>query len=147
MRIKRFLLPLSLSVMAPIPAWAQGRAALDQVLAHHTEAEVDQMRRDAHYRYEGELLFYSASFLIEEGGEERAATEEEIGAIDLHAYDAIRAEDQRVGVHDPRIDEHVILLSRREFVRLMVDRLSEADRAAYSAYRGSVLVQPASKAH
>lgn len=145
MRITRILLPLLLSVMASLPARAQGRAALDQLLAHHTEAEVDQMRRDAHYRYEGELLFYSASFLIEEGGEERAATEEEIRAIDLHAYDAIRMEGQRVGAHDPGIDKHIILLSRGEFVRLMIDRLSEADRVAYLAYRGTVLGQTGSK--
>lgn len=104
------------------------------------------MRRDAHYRYEGELFFYSASFLVEEAGEERAATEEEISAIDLHAYDAIRMEGQRVGAHDPRIDKHIILLSRGEFVRLMIERLSEADRAAYLAYRRAVLGQTVSKA-
>lgn len=103
------------------------------------------MRQYAHYRYEGELLFYAASFLVEEDGVERIPTEEEIAAIDLHSYDAIRMEDQRTGVHDPLIDRHVILLSRTEFEHLVRDRLSESDRAAYLAYKEAILVQPVSK--
>lgn len=138
MRIPALTLVTLLSVMAAVPVCAQGRAALGRILAHHTEAEVDQMRQDAHYRYEGELLFYSASFLVEENGQERAATEEEVATIDLHAYDGIRMEEQRTGAHDPSIDKHIILLSRQEFVRLMVDRLSEADRAAFMAYKDAV---------
>lgn len=145
MRITRIFLPVSLSVVASLPTWAQGRAALDQLIAHHSEAEVDQMRQNAHYRYEGELLFYSASFLVEENGVERAATQEEIAGIDLHAYDGIRMNDQRTGVHDPLIDEHIVLLGRGEFEHLVLDRLSQADRDDYLAYKNAVLVQPISK--
>lgn len=139
------MLPLSLSVMATVPVRAQGRAALDQLLAHHSEAEVEQMRQDAHYRFEGELLFYSASFLVDENGEERAATQEEIADIDLHAYDGIRMQDQRTGVHDPLIDKHIVLLGRGEFEHLVLDRLEPADREAYVAYKNGAVVQPISK--
>ena len=134
-----------LLAMALGSAYAQSPAALGQLLAHHTEAEVDQMRQNVHYRYEGELLFYSSSFLVEENGEERPATEEEIAGIDLHAYDGIRMNDQRTGVHDPLIDQHVVLLGRGEFERLVLHGLNEADRAAFLANKDAVLVQPVSK--
>ena len=145
MRIQRIILLVVMSITASLPAWAQGTAALGQLLAHHTEEEVDQMRQNAHYRYDGELLFYSASFVIEENGQERPATEEEIAGIDLHAYDGIRMDDQRTGVHDPLIGQHVVLLGRGEFERLVLHGLSEADRAAFLAYKDAVLVQPVSK--
>ena len=136
------VVPLSMAVR---PACAQSPAALGQLVAHHTGAEVDQMRQNAHYRYAGELLFYSASFLIEEDGVERPATEEEIAGIDLHAYDGIRMNDQRTGVHDPLIDQHVVLLGRGEFERLVLHSLNEMDRAAFLAYKEAALVPPVSK--
>jgi hypothetical protein len=145
MRMPLFTMLVVLSAMALRPAYAQSPAALGQLLAHHTEDEVDQMRHNAHFRYEGELLFYAASFLVEENGEERAATEEEITAIDVHAYDGIRMDGQRTGVHDPVIDKHIVLLGRGEFERLVLQSLSEADRAAFLAYKNAVLVQPVSK--
>ncbi len=104
------------------------------------------MRLNAHYRYAGELLFYGASFLIEENGVERAPTEEEIAGIDLHVYDAIRMVDSRTGVHDPLIDKHVILLGREEFEHLVIVHLSEADRADYQAHKDAVLARPTLKA-
>ena len=136
---------LALAFCACAPAWAQVRAALEQLRAHHTEAELDQMMQQGHYRYTGELLFYSSSFLVEENGVERAATEDEILGIDLHAYDGIRMVDQRTGAQDPLIDKHIILLSRNEFEALVLDRLDVADSLAYMANKNSVLVQPASK--
>jgi hypothetical protein len=145
MRMRHFIVLVVLSGMALRPAYAQSPAALGQLVAHHTEDEVDQMRQNVHYRYEGELLFYSASFLIEEDGEERPATEAEIAGIDLHAYDGIRMNDQRTGVHDPLIDQHVVLLGRGEFERLVLLNLNEADRAAFLAYKDAVLVPPVSK--
>lgn len=145
MRIPTAGLMIALSASASVPIWAQGNAALDQLVAHHSEAEVDHMRQNAHYRFQGELLFYAASFLIQENGELRSATEEEIAGIDLHAYDGIRMEDQRTGLDDPLIDKHVVLLARREFERLVLNHLSQADREAYLAYKDAVLVQPISK--
>ena len=124
---------------------AQSPAALGQLLAHHALEDVEQMRQQAHFRYEGELLFYAASFLIEEGGLERVATEEEIATIDLHAYDGIRMEAQRTGAHDPLIDKHIILLGRNEFERLVLRELDVADREAFRAYKSALLEQPASK--
>ena len=145
MRIPRTNMLVALLVTGSASAWSQGSAALDQLLLHHSLAEVDQMRENTHYRYEGELLFYAASFLIEENGQERPATEDEISVIDLHAYDGIRMEDQRTGVHDPLLDKHVVLLARREFERLVVAGLNEVDREAYLAYKHALLVQPVSK--
>lgn len=145
MRIHRAVSLLALSTTVWAVACCQGGAALDKLLVRHTPEEVDHMRHNAHYRYAGELLFYSASFLIEENGLERAPTEEEIAGIDLHAYDAIRMLDSRTGVHDPLIDKHVILLGRDEFEHLVIVHLSEADRAAYQASKNAVLVQPTMK--
>ena len=145
MRIACYLM-LALFWAAPSgSALAQSPAALGQLLAHHSEAEVAQMRQQAHFRYEGELLFYAASFLIEEDGLERPATEAEIAAIDLHVYDGIRMEAQRTGAHDPLIDKHIILLGRNEFERLVLGSLDMADREAFMANKNAVLEQPASK--
>lgn len=145
MMIHRTMLLTALLVMASLPAWSQGSAAMDQLRAHHTAAEVDQMQQDAHYRYEGELLFYSSSFVIEDNGLERSATEEEIAGIDLHAYDGIRMQEQQTAVHDPLIDKHVVLLGRNEFEQLLLQRLSEVDGDAYRAYKQSALADPNSK--
>lgn len=134
-------------LLAAVPgsARAQSPAAMGQLLAHHPAEEVEEMRQQARFRYEGELLFYSTSFLVEEGGSERAATEEEIATIDLHAYDGIRMEEQRTGVHDPLLNKHVILLGRSEFERLVLRSLEMVDREAFLAYKRGILEQPATK--
>jgi hypothetical protein len=129
------------------PASCQSQAALDQLLAHHAAADVAVMQNEAHFRYEGELLFYAESFLIEENGLQRAATEAEIATIDLHAYDGVRLEGMRTGVHDPLLDKHVVLLSKLEFEQVVLGRLSHADRDAYLAYKDRVLVRPPLKTH
>ncbi len=129
----------------PLSGYGQSEAALQRLLAHHTEEQVDLMRTEAHYRYMGELLFYAESFRIEEDGALRSATEEEIAAIDLHAYDGVRVEDQRIGVHDPVLNKHVVLLPRTEFEQLVIQRLSLADRAAYMEYRSNTLRSPSTK--
>lgn len=128
-----------------VPAHAQGHAAMERMLAHHGAEEVGQMRQDAHYRYHGELLFYSASFLVEENDVERAATEEEIRNIDLHAYDGIRMVDHRTAVQDPLIDKHVILLSRNEFEAIVLQQLSAEDLEAFMASKNAALLPAVSK--
>lgn len=130
---RSFVLFLALGPLAS-PIFSQSRAAFEQLLARHTEDEVRMMREEVHYRYVGELLYFSGSFLVEEElGELRAATETEIATIDLSMHESLRLPDERVGVHDPLINKHVVLLSRDEFEQLVLGQLSEADRAAYLA--------------
>ncbi len=145
MRIPGYFTPVLFWAALTGSSLAQSPAALGQLLAHHSEEDVEQMRQQAHFRYVGEWLFYAASFLVEEDGVERAGTEAEIATIDLHAYDGIRMEAQRTGAHDPLIDKHIILLGRSEFERLVLRELDVADRAAFLAYKSAMLEQPASK--
>lgn len=131
----------------PLSGFGQSEAALQRLLAHRTEEQVELMRVEAHYRYVGELFYYAGSFLIEESGALRSATEEEIAAIDLHAYDGVRLEEQRTGVYDHVLNKHVVLLPRTEFEQLLIERLSQADRAAYMEYRSKALHSPTTKTH
>lgn len=146
MLMKRCFTALIALTGAALPsASGQGHSALVQLQAHHSQADLEHMEEHAHYRYVGELLFYSSSFLVEEGGVERAATEQEVLGIDLHAHDGLRMVDQRIAVHDPLIDKHIILLSRNEFGSLVLERLSPPDREAFLANKRGILEQPSSK--
>ena len=140
---------ISIAVIVPligvVSSLAQSDAALQHLLARYSTAEIESMQTQAHHRYVGELLFFSHSFLIEENGLSRLATEEEIMAIDIHAYDGLRLEDARVGVNDPVLDEHVILLSRSEFEGLLLDRLDPQDHTAYLEYKSLVERRPDTK--
>ncbi len=120
------------------PARSQSGAAVQQILAHHPVEDVNEMQELTHYKYMAELFYYSASFLIEENGAVRAATEEEIAAIDLHVYDGVRLEAMRTGVHDPVLNEHVILLPKNECEQLLLGRLSHADRDAFMAWKATL---------
>ena len=126
-------------------AQGQMHAALSKLLEHHSTAEVEHMRQATHYRYIAELTFYSSSFLVLQDGMERAATAEEIMAIDLHQYEAVRSGEHRVVVNDPDLQATVILLSRAEFEALLLARWDRADREAYLERTNAVLVHPASK--
>jgi hypothetical protein len=126
--------------------WAQSQAALDCLVAHRTAGVVEQMRVEAHHRYMGELFFYSASFMVEESGVLRQPTEEEIAAIDLHVYDGIRLDGVRIGVQDPVLNAHIVLLSRSEFEGALLESLSHEDRAAYLDAKARALAPSTLKA-
>lgn len=124
-----------LGFLASTMLLAQSPAALAKMQQRYTAEQVEEMRVRGHYKYEGLLLFYGSSFLVEEDGQFRSATEPEILGIDLHAHDALRETKEDVVVFDPLLHKQVLLLSRSRFEELVIASLSEADRADYIAYK------------
>jgi hypothetical protein len=131
----RFIvLPL---VLLSVVALAQD-AALQKLQSRYTAAQIDDLRQNGHFKYEGLLLFYGRSFKVQEGLEFREPTEQEILAVNLHFHDTQRAQAEDVLVEDPAIGRRLLLFSRDRFEALVLNSLSEADRQAYLAYKASM---------
>lgn len=119
--------------------YGQNSAALEKLEGRFGRDQIAEMQAHTHHKYEGLLLFYSSSFMVLENGQERAATDAEIRAVDLDQYNHLRQEKMAVVVHDPQLGKDLRLLSRSEFEALVLSRLSETDRAAYLAYRSAAM--------
>ena len=114
MRLHLTLLVLFLFSLGVV-ASAQSQAALDKLAQHYSPAQVEDMIVRTHYKYEALLLFYSASFLVFDDGEFRAANESEIAGVDINHYDGLRMISENVSVQDPDIGRTLLLLSRNAF--------------------------------
>ena len=130
---KRHLLLWALVGWASM-AHAQSQAALDKMVARYGMANVQDMFLNGHYKYEGMLLFYSASFLVADSGGYRAASEAEIAAVDLDQYNGYRTETESVVIQEDDIGRELLLLSRQAFEQLLLAQLNDTDRTAYLAY-------------
>lgn len=130
------LLPL---VLISVVALAQD-AALLKMRSRYTADQIDDLRQNGHFKYEGLLLFYGRSFKVQEGLEFREPTDQEILAVNLHFHDAQRAQAEDVLVEDPAIGRRLLLFSRDRFEALVLNSLSEPDRQAYLAYKASMSV-------
>ncbi len=118
-------------------ACAQSDAALGHLVQRYGEDGVDAMRHEAHYRFESMLLYYAGSFLVMDQGTPRPALESEIAQVDIARYEEERKADERVRLRDEVLGKELVLFGRSEFEALVLERLSVADRAAYSAYRSA----------
>ncbi len=134
------LLPFLFGILlAATSAIAQSAAALQKLESRYGPEQVEEMRVDAHYRYMGMLVYYSSSFLVNDGGQLRAATEEEITKVDLPHYDALRSVTGRVTVQDEDLRKEIVLLGRDELEQVMLQQLNAEDAAAYLAYKTTSL--------
>ena len=120
-------------------AQAQSAAALAKLNSRYNFEQLAEMQQNTRYKYEGLLLFYSASFLVLENGQARPATELEIAALDIDQYNGLRNQKTSVSVHDASIGKDLQLLSRDEFEKVVLAHLSESDAAAYLAYKAAAL--------
>ena len=136
LRLITFLFTILFSVSA---ALAQSAAALQKLELRYGTERVEEMRVNAHYRYAGMLVYYSSSFLVNDSGQLRAATEEEIALIDLPRYDALRSVTARVTVHDADLQKDLVLLGRDELEQVMMQHLNAEDAAAYLEYKSVAL--------
>ncbi len=114
---------------------AQSPAALDKLMQKYSHEQLAEIKLNTHYKYVSMLLFYAASFRVTENGIDRAATEQEIGLIDLDAYNTLRQEKTGIVVHDADLGKDIVLLSRFEFEKMVLAQLNEVDRAAYLTYK------------
>lgn len=118
-------------------ARSQSPAALEKLHQRHGPEVVEEMRVNTHYKYVGSLLYYSSSFLVNEHGQLRHPTEEEIAAVDLGQYDPVRSNTERVDVRDAVLGKELVLLGRDEFEQLVLTNLDDSDRAAFLAYKAA----------
>lgn len=133
-----FKLVIPLLALVVSQAAAQSPAAMQRVESRYAPEQIEEMRSQAHYKYAGLVLFYSRSFLVLDD-QPRHPSEEEIAIIDLNAYDPVRQVSGRVTVQDPILGKSIILLARDEFEQVVLDELSEVDRAAYLNYKDAAL--------
>jgi hypothetical protein len=118
---------------------AQSVAAEQKLAAKYDAAQLEDIQTHTHYKYVGLLLFYAESFLVEENDHPRPATEAEIQAVDLDAYNPLRQVDANVVVKDQATGLKLVLLSRDNFEQLYRAKLNDADLLAYEQYKASVL--------
>lgn len=132
-------------LLAPVVGNAQSEAALGKLQQRYTAAQLADLEANGHYKYVGLLLFYAASFEVEDQGQFHPPTEAEIAAIDLHAHDALRQEDADVVVLDAPLGKPVLLYSRKRSEEVLLAALNNADRAAYLAYKAGAFHDGAGK--
>lgn len=137
MGLERVLLFSFLVLFSAGAARAQSQAALDKLHERYAPDVVEDIRVNAHYKYTGLLLYYSSSFLVNDHGQLRAATEDEITAVDLDQYDRMRSTTDRVGVRDAAVGKELILLGRDEFEQVVMTHLNAVDHAAFLAYKAA----------
>lgn len=137
MGLERILLFFVLAFLSSSGALSQSQAALDKLHQRYAPEVVEEIRVNTHYKYAGLLLYYSSSFLVNEHGELRAATEEEIAAVDLRQYDRVRSTTERVAVRDAAVGKELILLGRDEFEQVVLSNLNAVDHAAFLAYKAA----------
>jgi len=138
MKLSCILLALFALGLGTCSAQCDSEAARAKLRDRFTDGQLEDMRMNGHYKYMGHVLFYAASFEVKDGTGYRAPTEEEIAAIDLHAHDGLRSAEEAVEVMDEQLQQVVRLLSRQAFEQLVMERYSDADRAAYLAYKASL---------
>lgn len=112
-------------------------AALQKLQSRYSAAQINDLRQNGHFKYEGLLLYYGRSFKVQEGLGFRDPTDQEILAVNLHDHDAARTLTEDVLVEDPAIGKRLLLFSRDRFEALVLSDLSESDRQAYLAYKAS----------
>lgn len=139
---RRLLLLLTLLALG---AHAQQDAALQKVQSRYTAEQIDDLRQHGHHKYQGLLLFYGSSFLVQEGLEFREATEEEILMVDLHVHDNARLESEDAIVEDAATGKRLLLFSRDRFETMVLASLSVADRHAYLTCKAAALAPSALK--
>jgi hypothetical protein len=132
-----FILIALFCLMATVQA--QSPAALQKLNQKFNVEQLAEMQRLTNYKYEGLLLYYSESFLVSDNGITRAATEQEISAVDIDQYRELRNEKASVAVHDAILGKELVLLSRAAFEKIVLARLSDADATAYLAYKSQAL--------
>jgi hypothetical protein len=142
---RRSFLLIVFLIVFPALVSAQSAAAVQKVNELFTPEQLADMQEHTHYKYVGLVLYHSSSFLVSDKAGLRSATEEEITAIDLLQYAQARRAAERVIVHDVVLDKDLVLLGRDEFEALVMDRLNEADRIAYLAYKSASLSDQESK--
>lgn len=116
---------------------AQSPAAMAKLAQKYDVAQLRDLQLQTHYKYESMLLYYAASFHIQELGQVRSPTEDEISRVNLDQYAAQRDERSAVTVYDATLGKNLILMSRQEFERLVLQHLSEFDAKAYQTYKAS----------
>jgi hypothetical protein len=114
---------------------AQSDAALQKVNSRYSPEQVADMQSHTSYKYQGLLLFYSHSWLVDHQGQLLAPTESEILTIDIDQYNPMRSESSRVSIHDDATGMDLVLLGRQEFEVLVLSKLNAADKAAYLAQK------------
>lgn len=147
METKRFIFLIAGLMCLFASANAQSTAALEKLQQRLDSEQITEMQRLTNYKYEGMLLFYSSSFLVVDNGQPRAATEAEIRAVDIDQYNALRTETAAVSVHDATLGKDLLLLGRDEFEQVVLGHLSDADAAAYLAYKAQSLSTQGKTAH
>lgn len=137
MGLNRLILSCFLVLVSAGAARSQSQAALEKLHQRYSPEVVEDMQVNTHYKYAGLLLYYSSSFLVNDHGQLRAATEEEIAAVDLVQYDRMRSTTDRVGVRDAPVGKELILLGRDEFEQVVMAHLNAVDHAAFLAYKAA----------
>lgn len=126
-------------------AMAQSPAALQKVTQKYGHEQLADMQQHTHYKYQGLLLYYSSSFLVLEDGQARAATEDEIGRINLDEYQGLRQEESAASTYDAAIGKDIQLLSRNEFEAVVLGQLSPVDKEAYLQYKAQAIATQKTK--
>ncbi len=116
-------------------AFGQSPAAQEKLARRYTPSQVEDLRVNTHYKYVGLLYYYEGSWLVQEAGQLRNPTEDEIRAVDLDAWMPLRSVTDRVTIPAGLNGMDVVLLSRDEFEVAYLARLDANDRQQYEAYK------------
>lgn len=114
---------------------AQSDAALQKVNSRYSPEQVADMQSHTSYKFQGLLLFYSHSWLVDHQGQLLAPSESEILAVDIDQFNPLRSENSRISIHDDATGMDLVLLGRQEFEELYLAKLNAADKAAYLAQK------------
>jgi hypothetical protein len=113
----------------------QSPAALEKLEARYQPAQIEDLRTNTHYKYIGLLMYYEASWMVNDGGQLRLPTEADIQATPLDSWLPLRSITERVTIPAALNGMDIILLSRDEFEAAYLARLLPADRQQYEAYK------------
>lgn len=100
-------------------AQAQSPAAIAYLEKLYTTEQIQEMRNEDPAKYHSMVWYLAHSFLIDDQGVIRTATETEIAALQIKTFDYLRMADQRVTTQDPTTGLTLILFGADEcFERL-----------------------------
>jgi hypothetical protein len=116
-------------------AFGQSPAAQEKLAHRYTPSQVEDLRINTHYKYVGLLYYYERSWLVQDAGQLRNPTEDEIRTVELDAWMPLRAVTERVTIPAGLNGMDVVLLSRDEFEVAYLARLDVHDRQQYEAYK------------
>lgn len=113
----------------------QSPAAQEQLARRYSPSQVEDLRVNTHYKYVGLLYYYESSWLVQDAGQLRNPTEDEIRTVDLDAWMPLRSVTDRVTIPAGLNGMDVVLLSRDEFEVAYLTKLDAYDRQQYEAYK------------